>query len=114
MTTPTSTDTTEMHPAAKKLAFLGSDKTRRNFIWVPLVGFLLTSFLGIFFPQKYPAPWEKIGDFAIPASWAIFGLIMFAAVAFLTPFFSKLFVKPEGFYPGESLPDARSDQGEAS
>jgi hypothetical protein len=106
MTTPTTEDMSDYHPTAKRFAFLGSEKTKRAFIWVPLIGFLLTSLLGIIYPQKYPAPWEKIGDFAVPASWAIFGLVMFAVVALLTPLLAKIFVKAEGYYPGESLPDA--------
>jgi len=62
-----------IHPAAKPFLFLGHIKTRRNFIWLPLIGMIVCVILGIMHPQKHPLPIEKY----IPGSWAIWGFFAY-------------------------------------
>lgn len=102
VTTP---DKTDIHPAARPFLFLGEAKVKRNFIWVPLVGLVLCSILGVFFPAKHPAPWESIGDFAIPGSWAIFGFLAYSFIVFAAPVLFRLLAKPEDYYGEGGLPD---------
>lgn len=94
-----------VHPAAKPFLFLGEEKVKRNFIWLPLAGLVFASILGVVHPQKHPAPWESIGDFAIPGSWAFFGFLAYSFIVFAAPVLFRLLAKPETYYGEGGLPD---------
>ena len=94
-----------IHPAARPFLFLGRERVKRNFLWLPLIGLILASVFGVIHPSKYPAPWEKIGDTVIPGSWAIFGFLAYSFIVFMAPPLFRLLGRREGYYPGETLPD---------
>ena len=94
-----------LHPAARPFQWLGREKVKRNFIWIPLVGMILSTIFGVLHPSKYPAPWEKFGDFVVPGSWAIFGFLAYSTIVFAAPVLFRLLGRAEGFYLGEELPD---------
>jgi hypothetical protein len=95
----------DIHPAAKPFLFLGQEKVKRNFIWLPLAGLIIASILGVIFPAKHPAPFEMIGDFVIPGSWAIFGFLAYSLIVFAAPVLFRLLARPEDYYGEGGLPD---------
>lgn len=99
------TNTDDIHPAARPFLFLGKTSVKRNFIWVPLIGMIVATVLGMLHPQKHPAPWEMIGDTPIPGSWAIFGFLAYSFIVFMAPVLFKLLARPEDYYGEGGLPD---------
>eukprot|EP00919_Chromeraceae_sp_WS-2016_P030414 GHVR01072162.1.p3 GENE.GHVR01072162.1~~GHVR01072162.1.p3 ORF type:complete len:125 (+),score=13.83 GHVR01072162.1:387-761(+) len=89
-----------IHPAAKPFMFLGKETTKRNFIWIPLVGVIITVILGIIHPLKHPAPWE-----IFPGSWAVFGFIAYSLIVFAARPLFKLLARDETFYGEGGLPE---------
>jgi len=65
-----------IHPAAKPFLFLGKEKVKRNFIWLPLIGMIICIILGLQHPQAKALPIEKY----IPGSWAIYGFIAYSLI----------------------------------
>ena len=105
MTTPHKDEMDQIHPAARPFLFLSDTKVKRNFIWLPLAGLILASIIGVFHPQKHPAPFEMIGDAFIPGSWAIFGFLAYSFIVFAAPVLFRLLARPETFYGEGGLPD---------
>ncbi len=105
MTSPNEKNMEGIHPAAKPFLFLGEAKVKRNFIWIPLAGLIIASIIGVFHPQKHPAPFEMIGDMPIPGSWAIFGFLAYSFIVFAAPVLFRLLAKPETYYGEGGLPD---------
>lgn len=105
MTTPNEKNMEGIHPAAKPFLFLGETKVKRNFIWLPLAGLIIASIIGVFHPQKHPAPFEMIGDMPIPGSWAIFGFLAYSFIVFAAPVLFRLLAKLETYYGEGGLPD---------
>ena len=99
------TDLSDIHPAARPFLFLGETKVKRNFLWLPLIGLILSSIFGVIHPSKYPAPWEKIGDTVIPGSWAIFGFLAYSFIVLVAPLLFKLLARDENYYGEGGLPD---------
>ncbi|WP_427449886.1 hypothetical protein [Litorimonas sp. WD9-15] len=99
----------DIHPAAQPFLFLTRDKVRRNFLWLPLVGLIICSVLGVFHPQKHPLPYEQY----IPGSWAIFGFLVFCGVGLCATTFAHFLARPESYYGEGGLPDPE-DSLEAS
>ena len=91
----------DIHPAARPFLFLGSLKTRRNFIWLPLIGMIICVILGIFHPQKHPLPIEKY----IPGSWAIWGFVAYSIIVLSANTLFKLLGRDEDYYGEGGLPD---------
>ena len=91
----------DIHPAARPFLFLGDIKTRRNFIWVPLIGMIICVILGIFHPQKHPLPIEKY----IPGSWAIWGFVAYSLIVLSANTLFKLLGRDEDYYGEGGLPD---------
>lgn len=89
-----------IHPFAKPFLFLGHDKVKRNFMWLPLVGIIITVILGVMHPLKHPAPWE-----IFPGSWAVFGFIAYSLIVFTAPVLFKFLARDEGYYGEGGLPD---------
>ena len=90
-----------IHPAAKPFLFLGHIKTRRNFIWLPLIGMIVCVILGIMHPQKHPLPIEKY----IPGSWAIWGFFAYSAIVLSANILFKILGRDESYYGEGGLPD---------
>ena len=91
----------DIHPAARPFLFLGDIKTRRNFIWVPLVGMIICVILGIFHPQKHPLPIEE----HIPGSWAIWGFVAYSIIVLSANTLFKFLGRDEAYYGEGGLPD---------
>jgi len=91
----------DIHPAAKPFLFLGSIKTRRNFIWIPLVGMIICIILGWFHPQKHPLPYEEY----IPGSWAIWGFLAYSTIVLSANTLFKFLGRDEDYYGEGGLPD---------
>lgn len=101
-----------IHPAAKPFLFLGKESVKRGFIWLPLIGMIITVIIGIFHPLKHPAPWE-----VFPGSWAVFGFIAYSLIVFAAKPLFKLLARDESFYGEGGLPDPHystehTDEGE--
>ncbi|PHR94343.1 MAG: hypothetical protein COA69_01745 [Robiginitomaculum sp.] len=88
----------EAHPLAVPFLWLGHEKTIKNFIFVPMIGLVLFSILGFFFPLHHPADWDFFASYT---------LIGFAAYSFVVlsawPLF-KLLSRDEDYY-GEDHDD---------
>ena len=95
----------DIHPAAKPFLFLGKTSVKRNFIWIPLFGMIVSSILGIFHPPKQPAPFEMIAATMIPGSWAIFGFLAYSLIVFAANPLFRLLGRPEDYYGEGGLPD---------
>ncbi|WP_409433469.1 hypothetical protein ACJ3XI_02895 [Litorimonas sp. RW-G-Af-16] len=90
-----------VHPAAKPFLFLGREGVKRNFIWLPLIGLLACSVLGVMYPQKHPLPYEE----NIPGSWAIYGFLAYSFIVFAAGPLFKLLARDESYYGEGGLPD---------
>lgn len=82
----------EAHPAAVPFLWLGSKKTQRNFIYIPLVGMIIFSILGFLFPPKYPTLW-KYGFLYDAIGFFSYSFVVLAA----HPLF-KILSRPENYY----------------
>jgi len=89
-----------IHPFAKPFLFLGKESVKRSFMWLPLVGIIVTVILGIMYPLKHPAPWE-----VFPGSWAVFGFIAYSLIVFAAPALFKVLARDENYYGEGGLPD---------
>ena len=89
-----------IHPAAKPFLFLVNDKFKRNFLWLPLAGIIITTILGVMHPLKHPAPWD-----IIPGSWAVFGFLAYSFIVFMARPLFKLLSRDESYYGEGGLPD---------
>jgi hypothetical protein len=83
---------TEAHPAAVPFLWLGNEKVIRNFIWVPLIGLILFSILGIFNPHHHPAPWDFF------ASYTLIGFVAYSFVVLCAWPLFKLLSRDENYY----------------
>ncbi len=91
----------DIHPAAKPFLFLGDIKTRRNFIWLPLIGMIVCIILGMFYPQAKALPIEKY----IPGSWAIYGFLAYSLIVLSANSLFNFLGRDENYYGEGGLPD---------
>ncbi len=89
-----------VHPFAKPFLFLGKEGVKRNFMWIPLLGIIITTVLGIMHPQKHPSPID-----IVPGSWAIFGFIAYSLIVFAAPILFKVLGRDENYYGEGGLAD---------
>ncbi len=82
----------QIHPLAKPFLFLGKEKVKRGFIWFPVVGLIIVSAMGFFFPPKHPAPW----DFGF--SWAVIGFVAYTIVVLSAEPLFKMLARDETYY----------------
>ncbi|MEP3891178.1 MAG: hypothetical protein ABJN69_12020 [Hellea sp.] len=88
------------HPFAVPFLWLGNQKVIDNFIWLPVIGMIVTSFLGIVYYQKHPAPWD-----VVPGSWAIIGFVSYSFIVLCAKPLTALLARPEDYYGEGGLPD---------
>jgi len=91
-------DLSTVHPAAKRFLWLAKPKVERGFIWLPLIGMIITVLLGFIYPPKHPAPWDFFG------SWAIIGFCAYSFVVLSAEPLFKLLARKEDYY-GEGSVD---------
>ncbi len=91
----------DIHPVSRYFLFLGNEKVKRNFIWFPLVGMIISILLGLHFKQKHPLPIEEY----IPGSWAIYGFIAYSLIVLSAGTLFKILGRDESYYGEGGLPD---------
>ncbi|MGB0907829.1 MAG: hypothetical protein ACPGVT_10075 [Maricaulaceae bacterium] len=93
-------DLTKIHPLAVPFLWLANPKVERGFIWIPLIGMIITILLGLVYPQKHPAPWDKL----FFGSWAVIGFFAYSFVVMSAEPLFKLLARDEDYY-GEGSTD---------
>ena len=83
----------EAHPLAVPFLWLGNHNVQKKFIYVPIVGTILFSILGYFYPLHHPAPWD-----IVPMSYAIFGFLAYSFVVVCAWPLFKLLARDEDYY----------------
>lgn len=86
----------DIHPLAKRFLWLDSPKVKKNFIWISVIGLILTALLMLVYPNKHPAPWE-VGPMKLIAYGVIGGFAYTFVVLSAKPLFNAL-SRPENFY----------------
>ena len=87
------TERTEAHPAAVPFLWLANKGVVKNFFYVPLIGIIFFTIMGIFYPLHHPAPWD-----VVPGSYAIVGFIAYSFVVLASWPLFKLLSRPEDYY----------------
>lgn len=87
---------TEAHPLAVPFLWLGNEKVIKNFIFVPLIGLIIFSIMGVFFPLHHPAKWDFF------ASYTLIGFVAYSFVVVSAWPLFKLLARDENYY-GEEL-----------
>lgn len=89
-----------IHPVSKKFLWLGDKKVIESFIWLPVIGLVITIMAGFMYPfdPKHKAPWDFF------ASWAIFGFLAYLIVVLSADPIFKLLSRKEDYY-GEGSDD---------
>lgn len=100
-------DKDDIHPLAKRFLWLDDPKVKKNFIWVSIIGLILTTLLGFFYPNKHPAPWE--GGYLYVISYGVLGFLAYSFVVFSAWPLFKALARPETYY-GED-PDGLDEIG---
>lgn len=102
---PTSTDTDDIHPLARKFLWLADDNVAKSFIFLPVLGLVITVMGQFIYPieDKYQAPWD-----VIHASWAIIGFISYCTVVLCAEPLFRLLSRDEDYY-GEGSDEGDSD-----
>ncbi len=82
----------EAHPAAVPFLWLGRKKVQKNFIFVPLIGMILFSALGLIYPLHHKAPWDFF------ASYSLIGFVAYSFVVLCAWPLFKFLARPENYY----------------
>lgn len=92
-------DLSQIHPVAVPFLWLGNPKVVRNFIWLPVIGLIITIGLGFVYHHKHPAPWDFF------ASWAVIGFLAYSFVVLSAEPLFRLLARREDYYDdGNTLP----------
>lgn len=92
-------DLSQIHPAAVPFLFLGKSSVQRNFIWLPVIGLIITIGLGFVYHHKHPAPWDFFG------SWAVIGFLAYSFVVLSAEPLFRLLSRDEDYYEdGDTFP----------
>lgn len=92
--TPVNAD--DIHPLARMFLWTDTAKVKKNFIWLSVVGLIVTAILMLVYPNKHPAPWE-VGPMKLIAYGVIGGFAYTFVVLSAKPLFNAL-SRPEDFY----------------
>ncbi len=87
-------DNDNIHPVSKKFLWLGDEKVRRGFIWLPFIGLAITVTAGFIYPfdPHHKAPWDFF------ASWAVIGFLAYCLVVLSAEPLFKWLSRPENYY----------------
>lgn len=83
----------EAHPLAVPFLFLGRKGVKDNFIYVALLGVIVTTILGFKYPLDHPTPFD-----VVPASWAWIGFLSYTFLVLCAKPLFKLLARPETYY----------------
>ena len=84
---------TESHPAAVPFLWLADKAVVKNFFIVPLIGLIVFTVLGVFYPLHHPAPWDVIAG-----SYALIGFVAYSFVVLASWPLFKLLSRREDYY----------------
>jgi len=82
----------QIHPFAVPFLFLGKESVKRGFMWLPIIGLIITIGLGFVYHHKHPAPWDFFG------SWALLGFLAYTFVVLSAEPLFKLLARSEDYY----------------
>ena len=82
----------EAHPMAVPFLWLGHKKVQKNFIFVPLIGMLIFSALGLVYPLHHKAPWDFF------SSYALIGFVSYSFVVLAAWPLFRLLARDENYY----------------
>lgn len=91
--TPEERERAEAHPLAVPFLFLGRKRVKNGFIYVALLGVIVTTILGFKYPLHHPTPYD-----VIPASWAWIGFLSYTFLVLCAKPLFKLLARPETYY----------------
>ncbi len=83
----------EAHPLAVPFLFLGRKSFQDKFIYIALIGLLITIGLGFIYPLHHPAPYD-----VMPASWGWIGFLSYSFLVLCAKPLFKLLARPESYY----------------
>lgn len=89
-----------IHPVSKKFLWLADKKVVDGFIWLPVIGLVITVMAAFLYPfdPHHKAPWDFF------ASWGIIGFLAYSFVVLSAEPLFKLLSRPEDYY-GEGSDD---------
>lgn len=97
----------EIHPLSRKLLWLADPKVKNRFVWVSVIGLIITVLLSFVFPNKHPGPWEP-GLLSV-ISYGVIGAGAYTIVVLsAAPLFNWL-SRDENYY-GEGDTDAHNSR----
>jgi len=91
--TPQELERAEAHPFAVPFLFLGRKHVQDRFIYIAVLGLLITVILGFVFPLHHPAPYDRL-----PASWGWIGFLSYTFLVLCAKPLFKLLARPETYY----------------
>ena len=99
-------DEDNIHPFARKFLFLGDEGVKKGFIWLPIIGLIISYMAGLLykFDPEHKAPWDV--DWLGP--WAIIGFISYCTVVISAEPLFRLLSRKEDYY-GEGSDEGESD-----
>jgi len=90
---PKELERAEAHPLAVPFLFLGSKRFQDKFIYIALLGLIVTIILGFIYPLHHPAPYD-----VVPASWAWIGFLSYSFLVLCAKPLFKILARPETYY----------------
>ena len=96
-----------IHPFARKFLFLGDEKIIKGFIWVPIIGLIITIMAGFLYPHdaEKHAPWDILMSWDSFPSWAIIGFMAYSFVVLSAEPLFRLLARKENYYGEEVDPE---------
>ena len=92
----------QIHPVAVPFLFLGRESVKRKFMWLPIIGLIISVGLGFVYTPKHLEPWHFFG------SWAVIGFLSYTFVVLAAEPLFKLLARDEYYYddgtgPGDAM-----------
>ena len=97
-----------IHPLSAKLLWLADPKVKDRFIWVSVIGLIITVLLSFVFPNKHPGPWEP-GLLSV-ISYGVIGFGAYTIVVLSAAPLFKLLSRDEDYYGEGEDHDLPKDQ----
>ncbi len=90
-----------IHPLSRKFLWLGEQKVIDGFIWVPIIGLIISTMAVFIYPfdDAHKASWDFF------ASWAIIGLVAYSIVVISAEPLFRLLSRKENYYGEEVEPE---------
>lgn len=92
----TSTEADNIHPLSQKFLWLTDKAVKDRFIWVSVIGLILTIVLSFVYPNKHPGPWEP-GVLSV-ISYGVIGFGAYTIVVLSAAPLFRLLSRNEDYY----------------